>query len=115
MQTDDLLESIARELQDLRLKSDDADRTLLITDPSSDLPAGLRNELCQLHGSANKIIATRLDAILTGELTSGKDLARAKRKQLIFQAEELIEKVEAQVKQVDARKGDCTKVQSRAA
>ena len=45
-------------------------------------------------GNANRLLATRIDAILTGELISGRDDARAKRKALIKQVEKLIEKLE---------------------
>ena len=31
------------------------------------VPVGMRNELSQLHGNANKLLATRIDAILTGD------------------------------------------------
>ena len=37
----------------------------------------------QLHGNANRIMANKLDAILTGDLNSGRDCARAKRKALL--------------------------------
>ena len=50
---------------------------------------------------ANKLLATRIDAILTGDLVSGKDDARAKRKALIQKVEKLIETVEGQVKRFD--------------
>lgn len=94
----------------------------------------------QLHGNANKLLATKIDAILTsappppphqqrqlssavershththrhddslsearralaGELISGRDDARAKRKALIKVVEKLIETVEDQVKRFD--------------
>ena len=73
--------------------------------PGDQLAPALRNELAQLHGNANKILATRIDAILTGELVSGKDDARAKRKALIKVVEGLIETVEAQVKRYDKARG----------
>lgn len=96
------LDRIAEQLHGMQIKSDDAE--LLLCDDRAELPLTLRNELCQLHGNANKLIATRLDAILTGDLHSGRDDARAMRKQLIFQAEALIERVEKQVKQLDQRR-----------
>jgi hypothetical protein len=43
--------------------------------------------------------------IVLGELNSGKDDARAKRKQLIGVTESLIDRVEGQVKQYDKLKG----------
>jgi len=51
--------------------------------PGTGLDPKLRNDLAQLHGNLNKLLATKLDAILTGDLNSGKDDARAKRKELI--------------------------------
>tara|TARA_B110001452_G_scaffold82210_1_gene67221 strand:+ start:150 stop:815 length:666 start_codon:yes stop_codon:yes gene_type:complete len=68
---------------------------------AGELRPDLRNELAQLHGNANKLLATKLDAILTGELNSGKDEARAKRKQLIGVTETLIDRVEGLVKAYD--------------
>ena len=50
-------------------------------------------------GNANRLLATRLDAILTSELTSGRDAARAKRKVLIGQSEALIDRCELLPKQ----------------
>jgi len=77
----------------------------LLQNTPGQFDAGLRNELAQLHGNANKLLATRIDAILTSELISGRDDARAIRKQLIKDVEKLIDKVEDQVKRVDRLKG----------
>lgn len=92
-------------------QADQADAILQASDPTAGgsgsggahgeggvvpLPLGLRNELAQLHGNANKLLATRLDAIITSDLTSGKEEARAERKRLIRATEMLIERVEAQ-------------------
>ena len=74
----------------------------------SGAPLGLRNTMSQLHGNANKLLATRIDAILTSELVSGRDDARAKRKALIKVVEELIEKVEGLVKQFDKARAPFT-------
>ena len=68
------------------------------------LPVGLRSSLASLHGNANKLLATRLDAIVTGDLTSGKEEARAKRKELVAAAEALIERTEQQIRLIDERK-----------
>lgn len=78
-----------------------AESTLSGATLASELDPKLRNELAQLHGNANKLLATRIDAILTGDLVSGKDDARAKRKALIQKVEKLIETVEGQVKRFD--------------
>ena len=51
-----------------------------------------------------KLLATKLDAILTSDLTTGRDAARAKRKELIGTTEALIDRVEGLVKRVDAAK-----------
>ena len=48
------------------------------------LPLGLRSQLASLHGSANKLLATRLDAVATSDLSpGGRDQARAQRKRLV--------------------------------
>ena len=65
------------------------------------LPVGLRSELASLHGSANKLLATRLDGLLTGDLTTAREEARGKRKALVATAEALIERTEAQIRQID--------------
>ena len=62
------------------------------------LPPALRGQLAQLHGNLNKILATRIDALSTVDITSGKDAARARRKALVLRSEELIETVEIQVR-----------------
>ena len=78
----------------------------LIASSSSakELPAELRGELALSHGILNKMLATRIDSILTGELVSGKDEARAKRKALVKKAETLIETVEGHIKAIDELK-----------
>ena len=67
----------------------------------SSLPWGVRNWLAQLHGNANKLLATRLDAIITSDLTTGRDEVRAVRKRLIKHTEEIIERLENLVKAHD--------------
>lgn len=77
---------------------------MLASTPFDGLPVGMRNRLAQLHGDANSLLATKIDAILTSELNSGKADARAMRKQLIVTVEALIEKLEALVKRFDQLK-----------
>jgi hypothetical protein len=129
-------EAQALEMQQRSLAAEE----ILKQPPADGLPAELRNELAQLHGDANRLLANQLDAILTsaracsprlcpprarraapglrrscrlaccpaavpGDLNSGKEDARAKRKQLIKMVEALIEAVEKQVKRFDAIRG----------
>jgi len=94
------LEQIEQEVLEMQLACEKAEQTLQTT-PGEQLDPHMRNALAQLHGSANKLLATRIDAILTSELVSGRDDARAKRKALIKQVEMLIETVEGQVKRFD--------------
>jgi len=102
-ETVDTLQQIELELNSMKLQADDAEGVL--KDPPSDgLPPQLRNTLAQLHGDANKLLATRIDAILTSDLSIGKDDARAKRKQLIGVTEGLIDRLEGQVKLFDKLK-----------
>ena len=82
----------------------DSAAQLLGSSSRAPLPAGLRTELSVTHGSANKLLATRIDAIVTADLTTAKDEARAKRKSLVATAEALIERIEEQIKQIDRRK-----------
>ena len=99
--THETLDSIEREVVGMQQKCFAAESTLSGATLASELDPKLRNELAQLHGNANKLLATRIDAILTGDLVSGKDDARAKRKALIQKVEKLIETVEGQVKRFD--------------
>lgn len=101
-QTVDTLEGLEAQIKAMTVSADDAEKE--VTNASAgagELRPDLRNELAQLHGNANKLLATKLDAILTGELNSGKDEARAKRKQLIGVTETLIDRVEGLVKAYD--------------
>ena len=56
-----------------------------------------------MHGSLNNAYTARLDAIVTGDLTTGREEARAMRKRLLAQTEALIAAVEGQIKRIDAR------------
>ena len=80
--TVDTLEGLDMQLKNMQL---DLDRSAdaIGAPPGTGLDPKLRNDLAQLHGNLNKLLATKLDAILTGDLNSGKDDARAKRKELI--------------------------------
>ena len=102
---------VAEELDDLELEfkammemSDAAARDL----GAGEMPKTLRSELAQLHGTANKMLATRVDSLLTGDLTSGKDEARARRKALVAGLEALIERTEQQVSFLDLKKAGGT-------
>ena len=53
----------------METKLAEAEATLSNFKPGeSELDPQLRNDLAQLHGNANKLLATRIDAILTGAL-----------------------------------------------
>ena len=128
-----LLDQIKFDLLDLQQRLSRAEAEIEAPPPTDGLPAALRGELAKLHGDANKLLATRIDAILTGahvsleppvaaahlrragrsrvshacvpctgDLTSGKDDARAMRKEMIRTVEGLIETVEDLVKRFDA-------------
>ncbi|KAL1511902.1 hypothetical protein AB1Y20_005184 [Prymnesium parvum] len=102
-ETVDTLQEIESALLDIKRKTQQAE-ALMNDPPSEGLPPQLRNNLAQLHGDANRLLATRIDAILTGELCSGKEDARAKRKELIALTETLIDQIETQVKRFDQLK-----------
>ena len=85
-----------------------ADAIALAKTDAEGLPLGVRSSLAQLHGTANSLLATRLDAITTSELTSGKDETRALRKALVARAESLIESLEAHIKAIDALKASAS-------
>ena len=95
------LDGLEAELAEMQGASDAAADALA---SDAGLPVGLRTKLASLHGTANKLLATRLDAIVTADLTTGKDEARAKRKSLVAAAEALIERTEEQIRLIDRRK-----------
>ena len=94
------LEGLETELHEMQETSERAEQLL----GQPELPVGLRSELATMHGAANKLLATRLDAIVTSDLTTGRDAARAKRKVLVAATEALIEKTEQQIQLIDQRK-----------
>lgn len=129
--TVETLEGLEEQLDSMKLHCDEAEHDL--NNPGEDgFRAGLRGDLATMHGSrasqlpasqrlpisklfpalpppslagnANRLLATRLDAILTSELTSGRDAARTKRKVLIGQSEALIDRCEVLVKRYDTEK-----------
>ena len=89
------------EIDQLVRKRDAAAARLAAASPGQDSPAGLRNQLAQLWSQLNRVLETKLDALVTTELLSGREQARATRKRLIGRTQGLIEEVEAQVKQCD--------------
>jgi len=54
-----------------------------------------KTDLGQLHGNVFKLLSNQVDAVQTGELNSGKDIARAERKDLTRRAEALLDRVES--------------------
>ena len=94
------LQQLAAEMQQMQEASAVAEQSLASGEAP---PAGLRNQLAQLHGSLNNRYTARLDAIVTGDLTAGREEARAMRKQLLAQTEALIVMVEGQIRRIDAR------------
>lgn len=86
--------------------------------PSRPLLQALRSELAQVHGDCTKLLSTggalvtvgapplphapaALDGISTGELVSGQQNARAKRKALVGRAQALSSRIEDQVQHID--------------
>lgn len=63
--THETLEQIELEVLAMQRTCDAAEQTLSKIATSDQLEPGLRNSLAQLHGNANKLLATRIDAILT--------------------------------------------------
>ena len=61
-----LLDQIKFDLVDLQQRLSRAEAEIEAPQPADGLPAALRGELAKLHGDANKLLATRIDAILTG-------------------------------------------------
>ena len=98
------LAQIELEVSAMETQLSEADVILAACKPGEEPDPQLRNDLAQLHGNANKLLATRIDAILTSELISGRDDARAKRKALIKVVEKLIDNAERHVKKYDALK-----------
>ena len=58
-------------------------------------PSPLRNRLAQLSGSASKLLETKIDAISTVDLESGRQEAKAEKKALTIRADELLTRLHA--------------------
>lgn len=97
------LDGLELELADMTAQSDAVGKTIAGLSPDMPAPVGARSELAKLHGAANKLLTTRIDAIVTGDLQSGREEARAHRKALVLASEALIETVEAQIRAIDTR------------
>ena len=59
----DSLDEMEADLREMQRKSADAEAEL---GGAGVLPVSLRTELSVLHGNANKLLATRVDAVITG-------------------------------------------------
>ena len=59
------------------------------------------DQLAQANGHIRRLLETRVDAVLTGELTTTKAAAQAQKKKLSNDAQELLEKVEMLVAKID--------------
>ena len=104
LQMGETLDTLELEMREMEATCSAAAAEIGGLDADAPLPTGLRSELAKLHGLANKLLATRIDAILTGGLTSYRDQARARRKALVLAAESLIEQLEAQIRLLDAHR-----------
>ena len=71
-----VLDQLKLDVFDLQQRAVRAD-AIMSKPPAEGLPAKVRGDLAQLHGDANKILATRIDAILTGAQRRGPRIARA--------------------------------------
>jgi hypothetical protein len=96
------LDAVHKELASLQEISRDAEDVLAnAATGQAELPASLRSQLAQLHGTASNVVG-RLDSLLTGELSVGHaEVARARRKSLVAVCEALIADCERQVSMID--------------
>jgi hypothetical protein len=69
----DALDEMGRELAALCRVSDEAGMVLEIAESAADVSPALRGKLAQLHGNAGQFVTRRLDTIVTGDMTSGRD------------------------------------------
>tara|TARA_B110000046_G_C12854472_1_gene339161 strand:+ start:142 stop:609 length:468 start_codon:yes stop_codon:yes gene_type:complete len=69
----------------------------------SSAPLGLRGELAMMHGETRRLIEHGVDAIGTYALDSGKAEAKASKRELTHQAQELILSIEAAIATLDCR------------
>jgi len=109
----DTLDSLDEKVFSLQGTVDQAWASLEATSSAEALDLSIRSRLGQVHGDANSMLTTKIDAILIGDLTSGKDFARARRKRLIQQVEALIEQTEEGARRFDdIRVAACRKAAS---
>lgn len=103
-QTVDALQMFELQLFDMERSADDYKAAVEAACLPDGVPLDLRNKIAQLYGNAGKLLATKVDAVLTAELNSGQADARAKRKALSARCEALMVRTEAIIKQHDAKK-----------
>ena len=86
------LSSIEVALQTLRARAQAINAELVAAAGSA--PPGVQSKIASLHGEARTLLETRVDAVLTGSLNSGREKARFQKKELAKQAGELIDQLE---------------------
>mmetsp|Transcript_47870 Transcript_47870/g.102274 ORF Transcript_47870/g.102274 Transcript_47870/m.102274 type:complete len:123 (-) Transcript_47870:347-715(-) len=101
--TVDALEDTASVLRAYEAAVDKA-AAQLANPPPSGLSITLRSELAQLYGNVNKLLEENVDATTTMDLNTGKQDAKAQKKELTHWADALIVRVQALIAQLDARK-----------
>jgi len=99
------LESLEASLEDLESKTLIAEKFIINGEALPEEYEGidLRNALAQAFGSTSVLLGSGIDSVLTGDLNSGKDEARAKRKDLTKRAQALCDKCEELIKAVDSK------------
>jgi len=90
------------QLEQMALDADAAESTLRAGVGRA--PSPLRNRLAQLSGSASKLLETKIDAISTVDLESGRQEAKAEKKALTIRADELLTRLHALIEQLDQLK-----------
>jgi len=89
------LASIQNQLQALQARARAIDEELLTAAAASpaSIPTGVQTRIAVLHGETQKLLETRVDAVLTSTLESGREKAKWQKRELTAQATELIEKL----------------------
>mmetsp|Transcript_6173 Transcript_6173/g.17836 ORF Transcript_6173/g.17836 Transcript_6173/m.17836 type:complete len:136 (-) Transcript_6173:111-518(-) len=78
-------------------------RQILAELPTSQSPADLKTELAQLESKAKQLETTGIDDVYTGELNSGKQVAKQSKKDMLARLEVLFATVDETFKKMRAK------------
>ena len=88
------LDSIRSALHRLQARTRTVEEELGAAASTGETFTGIGSKIAALHGEARQLLESRVDAVLTGSLTAGREKARYHKKELAKQLGALIDQLE---------------------